>query len=49
MLDEDDMANNLCDELKEQGFKSFEDRERHRQFKRALQDYEHKLACPYDY
>lgn len=49
MLDEDDIANNLCDELKEQGFKSLKDRERHRQFQRALQDYERHLTNPYEY
>ena len=47
-MDEDDLANRLLDELKEQGYKSLEDRDRDRAFKRAMQDYERRLNCPYD-
>lgn len=46
-MDEQDKAEQQIKELKEQGYKSFEERDRYRQFKQAMQDYERHLHCPY--
>ena len=46
-MNEDDIANKILDELKDEGYKSLEDKYRDIQFKRALQDYERHLNCPY--
>ena len=46
-MDEEDKAEQQIKELKEQGYKTFEERDRDRQFKQALQDYDRYLSCPY--
>lgn len=43
-LDEDDLANRQLDELKEQGYKSFEDKLNARRFRQANQEYERFLS-----
>lgn len=48
-MDEQDLANKLLDELKDEGYKTFQEREHARQFKRALAEYESKLNNPYEY
>ena len=49
MLDEDDIANRLYDEMKDKGYKDYNDMMWQKSFEQATRDYEHKLACPYDY
>lgn len=49
MLDEDDLANRLLDQLKEEGFDSLQQKERYMSFKRAEQEYESRLFNPYEY
>lgn len=44
-----DRLDKMLDELKEEGYKTFRKRERTRQFKRALAEYESKLNNPYEY
>ena len=46
-MNEQDKAEQQIKELKEQGYKTFEERERKRNIKQALQDYERHLNCPY--
>lgn len=46
-MDEQDKAEQQIKELKEQGYKSIYERNRNRQFKQAMQDYERHLNCPY--
>ena len=46
-MDELDKAEQQIKELKEQGYKSFEERKRKRQYQQAMQDYERHLNCPY--
>jgi biotin operon repressor len=46
-MDEQEKAEQQIKELKEQGYKTFEERERKRKLKQALQDYDRHLSCPY--
>ena len=46
-MDEQDKAEQQIKELKEQGYKSIYERNRDKQFKQAIQDYERRLNCPY--
>lgn len=46
-MDEQVKAEQQIKELKEQGYKSFEERKRKRDLKQALQDYDRYLSCPY--
>lgn len=46
-MDEEDKAEQQIKELKEQGYNSFTERDRARQLKQALQDYDRYLSCPY--
>ena len=47
IMDEQDKAEQQIKELKEQGYKSIYERNRDKQFKQAIQDYERRLNCPY--
>jgi hypothetical protein len=47
-MDEDDLANQMLDALRDEGFKSFEEKRKYERFKQAQQDYERYLNCPYD-
>ena len=47
MYNEEDKAEQQIKELKEQGYNSVYERDRDRQFKQAMQDYERHLNCPY--
>lgn len=46
-MNEDDIANQQLDELKNEGYKSLEEKERDRQYRRALYEYESHINCPY--
>ena len=46
-MDEDDITNKILDELKDEGYKSFEERKRKRNLEQALRDYDRYLSCPY--
>ena len=48
MLDEDDIANRLYDEMKDKGYKDYNDMMWQKSFEQATRDYERHLACPYD-
>lgn len=45
-MDEFDKANKILDEIKNEGYKNFEDRERKKQFDRAMADYDRYLTMP---
>ena len=45
-MDEIDKTNIILDDLKNEGYKSFEERERKRQFDRAMADYDRYLTSP---
>ena len=45
-MDEFDKANKILDEIKNEGYKNFEDRERKRQSERAMADYDKYLTSP---
>lgn len=45
-MDEMDKVNEILDDLKNEGYKSFEDRERKRQSERAMADYDRYLTSP---
>lgn len=47
-MNEDDLANKLIDELKDEGFDSFAQKQWQMSFKRAQQEYERKLFNPYE-
>jgi hypothetical protein len=47
-MNEQDKAEQQIKELKEQGYKSIYERDRDKQYKQAVQDYERRLNCPYD-
>lgn len=49
IMDEQDLAEKLLDELKDEGYKTFQERNRNIQFKRALAEYESKMSNPYEY
>ena len=42
-----DVAERQIKELKEQGYKSIYERDRDREYKQALKDYDRHLSCPY--
>ena len=48
-MDADDLANKLLDEMKDNGYKDYNDMMRKKSFERACRDYESRLANPYEY
>lgn len=42
-----ELAERMIDELKEQGYKSFRERDNDRRYQQAVRDYEHHLNCPF--
>lgn len=48
-MNEDDYANMILDQLKEEGYKSLEEKQRDRQLQQALRDYDRQLCNPYEY
>lgn len=48
-FDEDDLANREYDRLKDDGYKSYQDKIWQESYKRAAMDYERRLNNPYDY
>lgn len=48
-FDEDDIANREYDRLKDDGYKSLQDKIWQESFKQAVVDYERKLTNPYEY
>lgn len=46
-MNEQDKAEQQIKELKEQGYKTFEERKRKRNIEQALKDYDRHLNCPY--
>lgn len=46
-MEEQDIVNQQLDELKNEGFKSLEGKERYKQYRRALNEYESHINCPY--
>lgn len=47
MYNEEHKAEQQIKELKEQGYKTFEERKRKRNLEQALRDYDRYLNCPY--
>lgn len=44
-----DLANKILDQLKDEGYRSIQEKLRPEQFKRALRDYDRYLSNPYPY
>lgn len=42
-----ELAERMLDELKEQGYKSFRERDNARRYEQAARDYDHHLNCPF--
>ena len=47
-MEEEDKAEQQIKELKEQGYKTFAERDRKESLKQALRDYDRYLSCPYE-
>ena len=48
-FDEDDLANKLLDEMKDNGYKDYNDMIWKKSYERASREYESRLMNPYDY
>lgn len=43
-----ELAERMVDELREQGHKSFRERDNYIRYQQAVRDYERRLNCPFD-
>lgn len=44
---QEELAERMLDEIKEQGYKSFREWDNNRRYQQASRDYEHHLNCPF--